>query len=262
MDSIRSSDLWIANICGRRRCVQCVEDEDFRMNPVVELLEVRGLSRRYGGIEALVDVSLTIRAGEVLGLIGPNGAGKTTLFECMAGILAADSGSVVGGARPRDLLFYMPDGITPWESQPTGRALRLFGALHGRTADVCDVIAADLQLLPVYTQPVGSLSRGQRKRALIAFGLVTSRPILLLDEPFEGLDLRQARDVAAVLRSHAATGRTLFLSIHQLHDAARVCDRMVLLSGGRIVAIGTLAELRTRTGHADGTLEDVFLELT
>jgi ABC-2 type transport system ATP-binding protein len=101
--------------------------------------------------------------------------------------------------------------------------------------------------------PIGALSKGQRKRALLAIGLLTPQPILLADEPFDGLDLRQTREVAQALRDYAAQGRTMFLSIHQIADAARVCDRFVLLSGGRAVGEGTF----------DGRdLEEVFLALT
>jgi ABC-2 type transport system ATP-binding protein len=113
--------------------------------------------------------------------------------------------------------------------------------------------------------PIGALSKGQRKRALLAIGLLTSQPMLLADEPFEGLDLRQTREVAAVLRAHAHAGRTLFLSIHQIGDAARICDRFVLLSAGRVCGEGTLDELsalaRAR-GTSASTLEEVFLALT
>jgi ABC-2 type transport system ATP-binding protein len=122
---------------------------------------------------------------------------------------------------------------------------------------------------------MGTLSKGQRKRTLLAIGLLTPQPILLADEPFDGLDLRQSRDVAQTLRAHAAAGRTLVLSIHQITDAARVCDRFVLLSGGRVRGEGTLEELsdvaRGRLGAAAGPeppnssnrdLEEVFLALT
>jgi ABC-2 type transport system ATP-binding protein len=112
---------------------------------------------------------------------------------------------------------------------------------------------------------IGSLSKGEAKRALLALGLLTPQPLLLLDEPFDGLDFRQTRDVMALLRTVPARGRTLFVSIHQLVDAARMCDRLVLLSRGRVVGVGTLPELRSRAGLADaeGTgLEEVFLALT
>ena len=97
---------------------------------------------------------------------------------------------------------------------------------------------------------------------LLAIGLLTPAPVLMLDEPFDGLDLRQTRDVMQVLRASAAEGRTLFLSIHQLGDAARICDRLVLLSGGRVVGEGTLDELRAKAVLPSADLEEVFLALT
>lgn len=128
-------------------------------------------------------------------------------------------------------------------------------------------MVARLGLLPLLPMKVGTLSKGQRKRALLAIGLLTRQPVLLIDEPFEGLDLRQRREVEATFRWHAGEGRTLFLSIHQIHDAGRFCDRFVLLSGGRVCAEGTAAELRVRAAARAGDrapedFEEVFLALT
>jgi len=109
---------------------------------------------------------------------------------------------------------------------------------------------------------IGSLSKGERKRVLLAMGLLTPQPLLLLDEPFDGLDLRQTRDVMGLLRSHAERGRTLMLSIQQLVDAARVCDRLVLLSGGRVVGAGSIPELQVQAKLPEGGLEEIFLALT
>jgi ABC-type multidrug transport system ATPase subunit len=119
-----------------------------------------------------------------------------------------------------------------------------------------------LDLLSLERQRVGTLSKGQRKRMLIALALLTPQPLVLLDEPFDGLDLRQTREAAPLLRHIATTGRSLLLSIHQLHDAARVCDRLVLLSDGRVAGEGTLDELRERAGLPDADVEEVFLALT
>jgi ABC-2 type transport system ATP-binding protein len=111
------------------------------------------------------------------------------------------------------------------------------------------------------------LSKGQRKRALLAIGLLTPQAVLLADEPFDGLDLRQSRDIARALREYAKDGRTMFLSIHQISEAARVCDRFVLLSGGRVCGEGTLDDLSSLTSSRGMTpaapdLEEVFLALT
>jgi len=241
------------------------------------LVQATNLTKRYGRLTALNDVSFSIREGEVLGLIGPNGSGKTTLFECLGGVLPLDGGTVLQNGRPltaRDrasTLFYLPDGIAPWPSQTVRWALdfvqRFFqGSIKYPTPSTAEVIE-QLDLAVILDSTIASLSKGQRKRALLAIGLLIPRPILLADEPFEGLDLRQSRDVARTLRAHAAAGRTMFLSIHQIRDAARVCDRFVLLSGGRICGEGTLPELSglaaARSGAAaSDDLEEVFLALT
>ena len=237
-------------------------------SPPFRLLEVRSVSKRFGSLRALDNVSFGIRRGEALGLIGPNGAGKTTLFECLAGIQPADTGDVlwngvpVPPARRKDVLFFLPDQIAPWADQPAGRVLALFARVFDADPARLARLAGSLGLARFLSERVGSLSKGERRRLLLALGLVVPRPVLLLDEPFDGLDLRQAREVESVLRGAAREGRTLFLSIHQLADAGRVCDRLVLLSAGRVAGEGTLEELRSKTGLTGGGLEDVFLALT
>jgi ABC-2 type transport system ATP-binding protein len=228
------------------------------------LVSIEGLTKSYGRLTAIADVSLSIRQGEVLGLIGPNGSGKTTLFECIAGLLPYESGTI----RTASEIFYLPDAIAPWPAQTVRWALDFAIGFFGRGKGGKDEVIERLALGPLLASPLGTLSKGQRKRAVLAVGLLTPHPLLLADEPFDGLDLRQTREVGAALRDHAATGRTLFLSIHQISDAARVCDRFVLLSGGRVRGEGTLDELsRTVNPHAVNpanpvNLEEVFLALT
>ena len=122
-----------------------------------------------------------------------------------------------------------------------------------------------LQIGPLLQRQIGRLSKGERKRVLLAIALLTPQPILMADEPFDGLDLRQSREIGAALRDHAAEGRTLFLSIHQIGDAVRVCDRFVLISAGRTCGEGTFDELaalaRARGAAAPG-FEEVVLALT
>jgi ABC-2 type transport system ATP-binding protein len=227
-------------------------------------LHVRQLHKRYGGFAALTDVSFTVREGEVLGLIGPNGAGKTTLFECIAGVLPADSGTVmvkgqqVPGTDRGFHLFFMPDGIAPWAAQTVGWALDFtVGFFEGDSAHLPGVIER-LRIAPLMRRAVGTLSKGERKRVLLAIAMLTPQPLMMADEPFDGLDLRQSREVGDTLREHAAAGRTIFLSIHQIADAARVCDRFVLLSAGHVCGEGTLDELTAlaRARHAEAQLDD------
>lgn len=226
--------------------------------------EVQRLSKRFGKLQALTDVSFHVRAGELLALIGPNGAGKSTLFECLAGVLPYDSGSIVAQGRAVGAgdLFYMPDGIAPWPAQAVGWVLDFAIGFFGGRKDLREEVVAQLDLGGLLHQPIGTLSKGQRKRVLLAVGLLTPQPVLLIDEPLDGLDLRQMRDVAAALRTHAARGRTLFLSIHQIGDAARFCDRFILLSGGRVCGEGTIPELAELARVESRDLEEVFLALT
>jgi ABC-2 type transport system ATP-binding protein len=232
------------------------------------LLQVTTLTKRYVGQVALADIAFTVRAGEILGLIGPNGAGKTTLLEALAGVLPADSaelswcGAPLPPARRRDVLFYLPDGLRPYHEQPVARVLAFFAGVYQRsTAHMADVVAA-VGLAPVLAKRVQALSKGYSRRLMLAVGLLTPQPLLLMDEPFDGFDLRQTREIMGVLRQCAAVGRTLVLAIHQLVDAERVCDGFVLLADGRVRGAGTLGELRTRTQLPAGTLEEVFLALT
>ena len=236
------------------------------------MFQVRNLTKRYGRLTALSDVSFSVRPGEVLGLIGPNGSGKTTLFECLGGVLPLDAGSLVRDGQPMtdraraSALFYLPDSITPWPAQTVRWAIDFtLGFFNGR-AYLRDEVVQRLDIGPLLDATIGSLSKGQRKRALLAIGLLMPQSLLLADEPFDGLDLRQSRDVAQTLRSYASAGRTMFLSIHQIKDAARVCDRFVLLSGGSVRGEGTLDQLTSiaaaRGGAPTNDLEEVFLALT
>jgi ABC-2 type transport system ATP-binding protein len=201
-------------------------------------------------------------------VLGPNGAGKTTLLESIAGLLPVDSGRVFWCARPlppqrrREAMFYLPDGIRPYGDQFVEQVVAFFAGTYRRSAADVSEIVASVGLRPVLVKRVHSLSKGFNRRLIIALGLITPHPMLLMDEPFDGFDLRQTRDMMALLRRVASGGRTLLLSIHQLRDAEEVCDRFALLADGRIRGIGTLDELRARTGRPSATLEDIFLALT
>ena len=237
------------------------------------LFNVEGISKHYPPRWALQDVNFSVQRGEVFGLIGPNGAGKTTLFECLAGLSPTEGGVIriqqqtVTSARRKEALFYLPDGFTPWAAQTVEWALGFWGKLYGIGKNSAMELASDLKLNGLLDSRIGSLSKGERKRLLLALSLLTPQPLLLLDEPFDGLDYRQTREVMDLLRRHAARGRTLMLSIHQLVDAARVCDRFLLLSDGRVVGEGTVGELRAKANLSgaslhEASLEEIFLALT
>jgi ABC-2 type transport system ATP-binding protein len=241
------------------------------LSQVFDVLRVDAVTKRYGNLTALSGVSFTIRRGEILGLIGPNGSGKTTLFECLGGVLPADGGAILRGDRqltPAERVasvFYLPDAIVPWPTQPVRWALDFTIGFFGGRGEIRDDVVQRLGLPPLLDSAIWTLAKGQRKRVLLAIGLLMPQPVLMADEPFDGLDLRQTREVAQALRAFASAGRTLVLSIHQIIDASRVCNRFVLLSSGRVCAEGTLAELSALAAerHARiADLEDIFLALT
>jgi ABC-2 type transport system ATP-binding protein len=232
------------------------------------LMTVRGIGKAFGDQRVLADVSFEIASGEILGLIGPNGAGKTTLLECIAGLLPADAGEVrwrglpLPPTRRKERLFYMPEAISPYPDQRTAEVLKFLQEAYRQPSSRLEQLVHVLGLETVLTKPVGALSKGYRRRFLLALGLLAPRPVLLMDEPFDGFDLRQTREVMNLLRNEAVDGRTLVLSIHQLGDAERICDRLVLLNGGRVVGTGTSAELAASAGLPIGAdLEEVFLAL-
>ena len=235
------------------------------------------MRKAYGTLRVLRDVSFDLRRGEILVLLGLNGAGKSTLLEGMAGLVAMDAGTVehidshgrhvVAPDERHQLLFLLPDNIVPWAEQTVGWMLsRGHSVLAGtatrpaieRARDIDETLAID----PIRGVRVGALSKGERKRALLALALRMPQPILVLDEPFDGLDLRMSRAVRALFRRTVEQGSTLLLSMHQLHDAPVVGDRMVLLHDGVIAGAGTMDELRDRAGLPLAALDEVFLALT
>ena len=229
-------------------------------------LDVVGLTKRYGSRVAIFDAGFSAQSGEVVGVIGPNGAGKTTLLEAIAGILPCDSGEIrwngTEPSRRRDVIFYLPDGVRPYGDQYVEPVLGFFAGVYRRAAGDLDAIVAAVGLNPVRGQRVRTLSKGFARRLIWAIGLLAPQPVLLLDEPFDGFDIKQTREMMNLLRQIAAGSRSLILSIHQLRDAEQICDRIVLLAEGRIRGAGTLAELRAKANLPDGTLEDIFLALT
>jgi ABC-type multidrug transport system ATPase subunit len=222
-----------------------------------ERLEIEGLGAQVGGRVLLDAVSFAVARGETLAVVGPNGAGKTTLLDCVAG-LRPHAGTVrYAGTQWRSVaqrapfIAYMPDELRLPEEIDVRRALLLdtrstwIDALHARTL----ILRAGHQL-----------SRGEQKRVQLCTALSLARPVLILDEPFAALDPRQLRDLLPVFRAATRNAATL-VTVHQMRTAELVADRLILLSEGRIVALGTAIELRERTGLSEAPFEDVFLAL-
>src|SRR5215510_6294157 len=234
----------------------------------IELLRAERLSKSFSGFKALREVSFGLRERDILGIIGPNGAGKTTLLECLVGLLPTNSGKVfwksqsLPNSARKDVMFYLPEDIVPYREQLTFRLTGFFRDTYGLSHERERDVLVRLQLEKVLTRRVGELSRGYRRRVLLALALLAPKPLLLLDEPFDGLDPRQTVEVANLLREESESGRTFVLSIHQLADAARICNRFLLVVEGKVVGCGTMEELQ-RQGSVESTnLEAIFFALT
>jgi ABC-2 type transport system ATP-binding protein len=238
--------------------------------PAVPLV-LDSVARRFGRIEAVAGVSLEVRAGEIVGFLGANGAGKTTTLRLVAGLLEPDRGRiVVAGAElerePRVAkarLGFVPDRPFLYEKLSAREFLAFVAALYDLPAEAAErraeSLLSRLGLAGEASRTIEGYSLGMRQKCSIAAALLHSPPLVLLDEPLTGLDPGSARALKDLLREHAAAGGGVLVSTHLLDVAERLCDRVVILRTGRVVAAGTLAELRG--GDAGRSLEDVFLEL-
>ncbi len=225
------------------------------------------MSRSIGRQSVLSSINMQVGESTIVAVIGPNGAGKTTLMECIAGLQPHEgvveiAGSAVApGVRNRHI-FYQPDQVMPYPDHGVYSTLLFFQSMLLSGKERLEEIIDRLKLESVLSKSVKELSRGYQKRVLIAIGLLSSTPLLLLDEPFEGLDIKQTREVVSILVDEKAKGRTLILSIHQIIDAQRIADEFLLLSQGKVLGGGSLEYLRQAAGLSEGNLEDVFVALT
>lgn len=233
------------------------------------MLRVDHLTHAFGPVHALDGVSFTVPRGDVVGLIGPNGAGKSTALAAIAGVLEPHGGDVFLDGVPwpaaarRRHCFYLADAIAPWDEQSAAYVLDFASQIYEVRESWREQLADALAISAFASQRIGALSKGQRKRVLLVLALLVPRALTLIDEPFDGLDPRQARAFSALVRTRAAAGRTFVLSVHSSGDAMRTCDTHVLLHHGRVLAHGTMSALRNvgQLPH-DAGLDEVFLALT
>jgi ABC-2 type transport system ATP-binding protein len=230
-------------------------------------LSVSGLVKRFGKKVAIDDLSFAVAGGEIVALLGPNGAGKSTTFACLAGLARPDSGAIRFDGRLLEsdrgrtvaVIPETPDVyplLTVWEHLVfVARLCRLDAGWEARG----EALLARFAMLDERDTVGNALSKGMKQKTLIAATVLAGTPVLLLDEPMIGLDPRGQRELREMLTELRSAGTALMISTHQLESAEALSDRILVLNHGKLVASGTVEELRA---HRAGSLEDIFLELT
>ncbi|MCP3169137.1 MULTISPECIES: ABC transporter ATP-binding protein [Myxococcus] len=239
------------------------------------VLRVAGLEKRYGAVNAVQGLTFAVAPGEVLGLVGPNGAGKTSTLRCLAGILPPTSGRVVvaGYDLAKDAvdakreLAFLPDEprffdyLTVWEH--LNFTARLYGVEDWEERG--KALLEEMELTGKEKALPGELSRGMKQKLSIACGFLHSPKLILLDEPLTGLDPIGIRRMKASLRRRAEEGAALVLSSHLLPLVEELCHRLLVIAGGRAMALGSLEAIRSRLSGPEGesaSLEDLFVRIT
>jgi ABC-2 type transport system ATP-binding protein len=240
---------------------------------MTDALVLEGLTKVFAK-PAVDHLSLTVRAGELYALLGPNGAGKTTTLRMVAGLMKPTSGSIrvfgvdalADPAGAKQLIAWAPDEPMLYDRLSPMEYLEFVGGLWGvAPAEGRARAESLLKLLGLWDnrdQRCETFSRGMKQKAALAGALVHDPKMLILDEPLTGLDAAVARQVKDLLQERVQGGGTVILTTHILEVAERIADRIGIIKDGKLLAEGTLQELRDRAGEREGTLEDVFLELT
>jgi ABC-2 type transport system ATP-binding protein len=235
------------------------------------LIDIEGLTKRFGSFTAVDDVSFQVRRGEVLGFLGPNGAGKSTTMRMLAGFMTPSAGTarILGhdvqtdSVAARRVLGFLPEGAPTYPEMSVEGFLRFCARIRGYTgselADRVDHALGLTTLRGVRLQPVETLSKGFKRRVGLAQALLHDPPVLVLDEPTDGLDPNQKHEVRGLI-SQMAPDKAIVISTHILEEVDAVCTRAIIIAGGRIVVDATPRALSER--HASGKLEDVFRALT
>jgi ABC-2 type transport system ATP-binding protein len=235
------------------------------------VLELRHVTKRYSSSVAVRDVSFTARAGEVTGYLGPNGSGKSTTLKMITGLIEPTEGEILFHGQPiardriayRQRLGYVPEEPHLYPHLTGSEYLEMVGQLRGLpTAQLDEKISGFLRILSLYEDryvPIASYSKGMRQKILLAAALLHNPDLVLLDEPFSGLDVNSALVLRSVIRELAARGKVVLFSSHELETVERVCSRVVILHRGRVVANDSIAELRSLMSLP--TLEEIFSQL-
>src|SRR5256885_8879483 len=238
------------------------------------MIRLESLTKLYGSFVAVDDITLHVPRGVLYGFLGPNGAGKTTTLRMIAGILRPSQGRVLLGGddvhqRPlaaKLRLGFIPDRPFVYDKLTGAEFLRFVAGLYGQEGDVVERRIAELlevfELTSWQDELVESYSHGMRQKLIISSALIHRPECIVVDEPMVGLDPKAARLLKNIFRQFVGKGGTVLMSTHTLEVAEAMCDRIAIIQHGRIVASGTVADLRRQHQAGDASLEELFLKLT
>jgi len=236
------------------------------------VIAAQRLTRRFGSRVVVDDVSFEVERSEIVALLGPNGAGKTTTMRMLAGLISPTRGTVAidgvqltraTGTLLRNRIGFLTEAPGVWDRLTVRENLQVYAGLYGlaNRNGVIDRALETFELTDHASDRAAELSKGMRQKVALAGALVHDPKVIILDEPLTGLDAGSARQVKTVLRERVAAGGTVIMTTHILEVAERMADRIGVIAAGRLVAEGTLTELRQQNGHNDTSLEDMFIAL-
>jgi len=224
------------------------------------MIEIEGLTKRFGPITAVADLNLSVGKGEVLGFLGPNGAGKSTTMKMVTGFLAPTAGRITvcghdvetDQIAAQSMIGYLPEGAPAYGDMTPGQFLRFAAEVRGFRGEAAKAavakIVAKTELAAVMDQPIDTLSKGFKRRVGLAQAILHDPPVLIMDEPTDGLDPNQKHSVRTLLRAMAPQ-KAIIVSTHLLEEVEAICTRAVIIDRGRIVADGKPAELLARSRY-------------
>jgi ABC-2 type transport system ATP-binding protein len=241
------------------------------MTDAIPAIRITSLTKLYGKTTAVDNLCLDVAAGEFFGFLGPNGAGKTTTIRVLSGMVHADGGSATVDGSPSDrgttvkrVIGVMPESRGYDEWMTALEYVTFFARLYGINP-ATETAKAKLALVGLSTRGnsrIGALSRGMKQRLGLARAIVNDPKVLFLDEPTLGLDPQGQEDIRTLLKTMNRQGTTVFYSSHLLNEVAELCSRMAIINNGRLVAEGTLQQLRDRANLPGSDLTSTFLKLT
>ena len=238
------------------------------------MIRLKGLTKRYGSFTAVNGIDLSVEPGELFGFLGPNGAGKTTTLRMIAGILRPTAGVITVGGKDirtnalavKAKLGYIPDRPYVYDKLTGAEFLRFVASLYGQEGEGVESRIDELlelfELTPWRDELTESYSHGMRQKVIISSALVHRPEVIVVDEPMVGLDPRSAWLLKDVLRTFADGGGTALVSTHTLELAESLCDRLAVVDKGKVVASGSIDDLRRAASSETAGLEEIFLKIT